>query len=79
MLKKIVSFCGILAIVSLVPSCNSGAKGSYTSNEKFDLSLRGPLQKRAFDYEGPFRNPVIIVHGFLGSNMLDTKTGKCMG
>ena len=76
MLKKIISALSIVCIVSIFSSCNTGAKGSYTSNEKFNTNILGPLQRKAFDYEGPFRNPVIIVHGFLGSNMLDTKTGK---
>ncbi len=52
------------------------AEGSYTSDAKFTHNVIGPLQKKAAAYEGVYRNPVIIVHGFLGSNLKDNATGK---
>ena len=68
----LVSFCVILASMN---SCRNTI-GSYTSNEKFNKSFNGFFQRKSADYEGVYRNPVIIVHGFLGSNLLDTKSGK---
>jgi len=65
-----------VGMLLLPPGCRTGASGSYTSDEKFDSSIIGPLQEKAFAYQGIYRNPVIIVHGFLGSNLLDKDTGK---
>lgn len=75
MFKKFLYAFGITGIAAVFSGCNM-AEGSYTSDAKFSESIIGPLQQKAIDYQGPYRNPVIIVHGFLGSNMLDTSTGK---
>jgi hypothetical protein len=72
--KKIIVLL-MIGLAVLFNGCGT-AERSYTSDEKFSESLGGPLQKAATDYDGPYRNPVIIVHGFLGANMLDTKTNK---
>ena len=75
MFKKIFYVFGYVAMLATLVGC-ANATGSYTSDAKFTENVIGPLQKKAIDYEGPLRNPVIIVHGFLGSNMLDKNTGK---
>ena len=75
MLKKMLFVFGFAIITGILTGCG-GAKGSYTSDAKFEDRYLGRLQKEAINYEGPLRNPVIIVHGFLGSNMLDKTTGK---
>ena len=63
----------LLALGSVLIGGCASATGSYTSNAKFGESVVGPLQRHARDYQGIYRNPVIIVHGFLGSNMYDRK------
>ncbi len=73
MIKQCISVWLILVVLSF--GCST-AERSYTSNEHLDDQISGPLQKEAAKYQGPFRNPVIIVHGFLGSNMKDNDTGK---
>ncbi len=75
MIRKIAFFAATSMVVGILGGCAS-ASGSYTSNEKFTSSIVGPLQKKAYAYQGIYRNPVIIVHGFLGSNLLDKDTGK---
>ena len=75
MFRQFFYIFGFIAISAIFTGCN-GATGSYTSDAKFAKNIIGPLQQKAIDYEGPLRNPVIIVHGFLGSNMLDKDTGK---
>jgi hypothetical protein len=74
MLKRMSLSLFALSLVVL-EGCLS-ATGSYTSNEKFGESVVGPLQKQARSYQGIYRNPVIIVYGFLGSNMLDKKRNE---
>ncbi len=75
MLKNIFYVFSLAVIPVILAGCGS-AEGSYTSDAKFSASIIGKLEQKAIAYEGVYRNPVIIVHGFLGSNMLDKKTGK---
>lgn len=75
MFKKMLYLLCFAATPVILAGC-AGAEGSYTSDAKFSASIVGTLQKKAIAYEGVYRNPVIIVHGFLGSNMLDKKSGK---
>lgn len=58
----------------VVTGCST--TGSYTSNAKFSDSIIGPIERKEIAYQGPYRNPIIIVHGFLGANLVDKKTGK---
>ena len=75
MKRLILNAFGVIGIILIVAGCK-GAAGSYTSDAKFDVSIIGPLQQQAIDYQGIYRNPVIIVHGFLGSNLIDKSTGE---
>ncbi|NOY74613.1 MAG: hypothetical protein GXP32_02335 [Kiritimatiellaeota bacterium] len=74
-MKKLIGLSFVVIASFWLGGCH-GATGSYTSNEKFGESVTGPLEKNARSYQGIYRNPVIIVHGFLGSNMLDKKSGE---
>lgn len=56
-------------------SCNSSS-GSYQSFAQYDKPIYGELEKRSAAYEGPARNPVIIVHGFLGAKLTETVSDK---
>ena len=76
MFKKMLYAAAIIAISVVVIGCFGGAEGSYTSDAKFNKSIVGELQEKAIAYQGPYRNPVIIVHGFLGSNLVDKKSGQ---
>ncbi len=49
---------------------------SYTSNEQFPKAVIGPIEKEEINYQGIYRNPVIIIHGFLGSNLINKKNGE---
>lgn len=75
MFNKTFYAFALFALGVLLAGC-MGAEGSYTSNDQFKDIIYGPLEEKAKNYQGPYRNPVIIVHGFLGSNMLDKKSGK---
>lgn len=74
MLKSMISIFGIFAVSVIITGCSS--TGSYTSNEKFSESVIGPIEIMEASYQGIYRNPIIIVHGFLGSNLIDKKTGQ---
>ena len=52
-------------------------EGSYTSSvDNFPEVTIGEIEQKNIDYEGPMRNPVIVVHGFLGANLKNSATGK---
>ena len=74
MLKSILMRFSFVLSVILIAGCN--ATGSYTSNQKFTDTVVGPLEKQNIEYQGVYRNPIIIIHGFLGANLVDKKTGK---
>lgn len=79
MLKKYFYLSFSLLTIAIT-GCSS--TGSYSSNETFTKSIIGPIEKMEMEYQGPFRNPVIIVHGFLGVNLVDRirywrKSFKC--
>ena len=76
MLKKISILVALPALLLLEGCIHFSATGSYTSNEKFETAVKGKLQQKSINYEGIYRNPIIVVHGFLGSKLKDSKTGK---
>ena len=49
--------------------------GSYTSREQPTKAFYGRKAEQAFAYQGPMRNPVIVIHGFLGASLEDPATG----
>ncbi len=76
-MKKIKLLCGILTatyLVGLLSGCS--ATGSYTSEIKYSDAIYGRIAKDSTNYEGIKRNPVIVVHGFMGAKLVDRKTKK---
>ncbi len=45
--------------------------GSYHDNKTYPSALYGNITRRSFAYEGPARNPVIVIHGLLGARLED--------
>ncbi len=71
-------FTGTVAaglLFAIYSGCSSST-GSYQSSDVYSKPIYGKLAAKTVAYEGPARNPVIIVHGFLGAKLKDTKTGK---
>ncbi len=60
----------------LLWGCTPSAVGSYQSARTFDRALSNAATRRATDFEGVARNPVIVIHGFLGSRLADSNTGQ---
>ena len=71
---KIVSFFLILSLYAVVSGCSS--VGSYQSGEILDQSMRGKIMQQSIEYEGVLRNPIIVIHGFLGSKLRNKLTGS---
>lgn len=67
-----------MAFVALFSGCNSTdpAIGSYNSCKVYDKPLFGNIARKSAEYQGPARNPVIVIHGFLGARLKNHVTGK---
>ena len=74
MKDKILNIFYFIIISIILTSCSS--IGSYQSGEVLNKSLSGKLMQKCSEYEGQFRNPVIVIHGFLGSKLKNKVTGK---
>lgn len=69
-LLYIMSVAGIIVVIS---GCTTST-GSYQSFQEYKTPIYGKLAERTVKYEGIARNPVIIVHGFLGAKLINPKT-----
>ncbi len=50
--------------------------GSYQSDKVYEKPIISQTGKKARMYEGIGRNPVIVIHGFLGAHLKNAKTGE---
>jgi len=72
-LFAVISVAGALLAAA---GCASSAVGSYQSTNTYNSVLNSQLATAALSYEGIARNPVVIIHGFLGAKLTDTSDGK---
>ena len=64
------------AVISVCLYGCSSPVGSYQSHDIKSGSLQmDRLSVQAAQYHGPLRNPVIVIHGFLGSRLLEKESG----
>jgi len=54
------------------------AIGSYNSTRAYKKPLFSEIEQNAMKYEGMARNPVIVIHGFLGARLENSQTGQCV-
>ena len=69
----------VLILLAIMPvSCSStdSAVGSYDSTSVYNRPLYSNIAKQSMAYEGGERNPVIVVHGFLGAKLKNFRTGE---
>ncbi len=55
---------------------NDPSIGSYQSGRVYRESIISGAVRKSIEYEGPLKNPIILVHGFLGSHLKNSATGK---
>ena len=79
-IKFVFLFVGATLAIFFFAGCNSmkSSEGSYQSSQVFNKPLFGEIARKSAAYEGPARNPVIFIHGFLGSRLRDKETGECV-
>ncbi len=59
----------------MLNSCNTIESGSYQDQKTYGKTVYTEVMRKSFDYEGPGRNPVIVIHGLLGSKLADRRDG----
>lgn len=60
----------------LAAACVPPESGSYHDSATYPEAIYSEVATRSFAFEGPARNPVIVIHGLLGSRLTDTASGK---
>lgn len=68
----------LLLLFTAACSSPDSAIGSYQSANVYEKPLYGDIAEESKKYEGPARNPVIFIHGFLGARLRDKETGECI-
>ena len=76
-LKVISLFSAVVSAILFLGACKSkdSAIGSYQSANVYQKALYSEIAEKSAAYEGPARNPVIFIHGFLGARLRDKDTG----
>jgi hypothetical protein len=69
-----------LSLILFMAACQSKdpAIGSYQSAAVYEKALYGDIAEESIKYEGPARNPVIFIHGFLGARLRDKESKECV-
>jgi pimeloyl-ACP methyl ester carboxylesterase len=70
------SLTALFVIMSMGCSSADPSTGSYNSPAVYDRPLYSTIAKNSMAYEGIYRNPVIVVHGFLGARLKNANTGE---
>jgi hypothetical protein len=66
--------CSFIFILILMSACTTTDK--YNSTKVYKKPIFDEVMKESINYEGIDRNPVIFVHGFLGSKLVDITSGR---
>jgi pimeloyl-ACP methyl ester carboxylesterase len=76
-MRRITSFAFVFAALALA-SCTTAdtSIGSYDSNAVYKRPLYSTIAKKSIAHEGVDRNPVILIHGFLGARLKDRRTNE---
>ncbi len=77
-IKNLFLSLAIILLASMPGSCSStdSSTGSYDSSSVYTRPLYSTIAKQSMAYEGVERNPVIVIHGFLGAKLKNYKTGE---
>lgn len=73
--SRLFAISAVTAALLAVAGCASSAVGSYQATDTYDSVLNSKLAVAARSYQGIARNPVVIIHGFLGAKLTDPADG----
>lgn len=68
----------LIAFALILSSCSTGDSyvGAYQAKNDNVGSYTSDIEKSFKNYEGPARNPIIVIHGFLGSKLKNSDNGN---
>lgn len=69
-------YCLLAAFSVTAVSCVPPESGSYHDSATYENAIYSEIAHRSFTYEGPLRNPVIMIHGLLGAKLTDSANGE---
>ncbi len=75
MMNKGHAFSLSLLPLLLLSACSSDS-GSYQDAKVHGKAVYCDVIRKSFEYEGPGRNPVIVIHGLLGSKLEDVSNSE---
>ena len=73
---KIVFYHFLVVCSVLSAACVPPESGSYHDAGTYENAIFSETAHRSFSYEGPMRNPVIVIHGLLGAKLTDYASRK---
>lgn len=73
---KTKKIAGSIVLIFAVALNGCSATGSYGSFKTDDKILVGDMARKAFQYEGIDRHPVIVIPGIFGTQLTDSETKK---
>jgi len=73
---KTVFYLAAVIFSVLAAACIPPESGSYHDSATYPKAIFSEVAMRSFTFEGPRRNPVIVIHGLLGARLTDSATGK---
>ncbi len=77
-MRRMSAVTALALVAAMMAGCcpRDPSIGSYDSAACYNRPLYSHIARRSISYEGVDRNPVIVVHGFLGAKLKDMKTGQ---
>lgn len=69
-------FLAVLSILQFGCTSQDTAVGSYMSDKNYPAALLGENFFRTVACQGPERNPVVVIHGFLGARLRSTADNR---
>ena len=73
---KKIGYLLLLVFSAAAGACVNPESGSYHDSSTYKDAIYSEIAHRSFTYEGPLRNPVIVIHGLLGARLTDTANGE---
>ena len=76
--RKTLFFLGSIIYLIVLTGCvaKKTSTGSYQSAQVYTQPLYSRIIEKSMKYEGIARNPLIVIHGFFGSKLKETKNDK---
>ncbi len=76
--RKVYFFIIYIVFLATISGCvaKKTSTGSYQSAQVYTQPLYSRIIEKSMEYEGVARNPLIVIHGFFGAKLKETKNDK---